>query len=410
MASQQNMTSFKQFTGFPDDKAKKILIIGQPECGKSTLIASLIKEINYDNLLIVSKREKMVPFYRPLFPNAIVHYKFTEYIVKNILKIQSNEIGNGNPLKHILLVLDDCFVSDFNLSKCSEIHELLYNSSNCNITCILTMQNQLISPNLRSQFEYFFIFAYDNIVDQKRIYSYYFGMFVSFDYFRKVFTNLTENHNCLVVHNKCGVQICDRIFYYDVPIQKPLTDVHLTHKKYSGKQYNKKLNEKIFGVRKQHDIENENLKECVDAIRDIFRGISIVYKHMVPHNHHSNEVIHFIEFALAILSNDESPFRDIIVQQMKELVAQIIDADIESLNKVNVIEKRNDNITETSEEPESANESDIDLNDNDKLEDENEDKLEDENEGKLEDDNEDDDCLSSVSSISSCNEVGLFRK
>jgi hypothetical protein len=103
---------------------------------------------------------------------------------------------------HILL-LDDCLQSHSSWSKDDNFMQLMLNNKYYHITNILSMSHSLgISPILRSNFDYIFLFAEDRVSELKRIYEHYAGFFSDFTSFRQVFEQLTADHGCMVIRNK----------------------------------------------------------------------------------------------------------------------------------------------------------------------------------------------------------------
>jgi hypothetical protein len=98
------------------------------------------------------------------------------------------------------IVMDDCLSDKKSWMKDQPISELLFNGRHYEIMYILTMQFALgITPDMRNQFDYVFLLKEDKFTNLKRIYDHYAGMFPTFDSFRQVFAQLTEEHGCMVV-------------------------------------------------------------------------------------------------------------------------------------------------------------------------------------------------------------------
>jgi hypothetical protein len=125
--------------------------------------------------------------------------------------------------------MDDCLGQKGSWVRDKPIQELLYNGRHYKIMYILTMQFPLgITPELRSNFDYIFLLAEDYISNQKRIYDHYAGMFPSFDSFRQVFMQLTQDYGSMVIVNR-GVKnsLFDKIFYYKAPNLSEINDIKI---------------------------------------------------------------------------------------------------------------------------------------------------------------------------------------
>jgi len=72
-----------------------------------------------------------------------------------------------------------------------------------------------LPPSLRGQIDYVFILR-ENILENKmKLYKHFFGIFPTFDSFNEVFTQCTENYECLVLNNRStSNKIEDVVFWY----------------------------------------------------------------------------------------------------------------------------------------------------------------------------------------------------
>jgi hypothetical protein len=110
----------------------------------------------------------------------------------------------------MLIVFDDCFFSNTDITKC--IRDIIYNGRHYNISIILSTQYPLaLSPRLRTNLDYVFLFA-DNCTPTKKIlHDHYAGMFPTFEKFKDTLSKVTTNYNSLVICNRPRV---DDIQYY----------------------------------------------------------------------------------------------------------------------------------------------------------------------------------------------------
>lgn len=118
-------------------------------------------------------------------------------------------------LKH-LLFLDDCLATKGAWTKDPYLMDALFNGRHRQLTYVLTMQYPLgITPELRSNFDYVFLFAEDIISNLKRIYDHYAGFFPDFNSFRQIHRQLTEDYGCMVIINRgISASFYDKIAYY----------------------------------------------------------------------------------------------------------------------------------------------------------------------------------------------------
>ena len=211
---------FEWFTPNPS-----ICMIAKRNSGKSWVCRAIIKYFNFlPGGVIIARTEKMSCFYGKFFPDTFIHYEYKSEILENLLYRQNQIIekckvkySQGKKLDpRVFLVMDDCLASKGTWMNDGPILEVFYNSRHYQILFILTMQFPLgIRPELRCNFDYVFLLSEDFYSNQKRLYDHYAGVFPSFDFFRQVFIQLTENYGCMVIANSGARRdILDKIFYY----------------------------------------------------------------------------------------------------------------------------------------------------------------------------------------------------
>jgi len=202
-------------------KNPSILYIGKRGCGKSWSVLNLLykfsKDDNTSEFIIIAPTEKQNPFYSTfdLGKKTTIEYKYDETIFEKILATQRYDRIN-TVQKNIVIVLDDCLASKGKWLKNEILKEILFNGRHHNITLIWTMQFPLgITPELRSNFDYIFLTSEDYISNLKRLYGHYAGMFPTFESFRQVFSQLTENFGMMVIANRgARVNFFEKIFWH----------------------------------------------------------------------------------------------------------------------------------------------------------------------------------------------------
>lgn len=194
-----------------------ITIIGKRKSGKSMLAKSIIKHQLekglIDEIVVFSLTEKMNKFYENFVTD--VNYKLDFGMLEKILEKQEQNIENENKKKY-MIVFDDCCGTKGEWTKNAAMQEILFNGRHYNISYIFIMQFPIgISPELRSNFDYIFLFKDDVISNLKRMYDHYAGIFPSFNLFKQVFQQLTDNNSTMAIKNKGSVKsILEKIFWY----------------------------------------------------------------------------------------------------------------------------------------------------------------------------------------------------
>jgi hypothetical protein len=220
------------FSQFVEDPA--IIMIAKRGSGKSWVVRALLEYFkDIPAGMIIAPTDRMNSFYGKFFPDTYIFYDYKSEIIEKVLLRQQNIIEKAKKKlkegKHIdsraFLIMDDCLGQKGSWARDQPIQELLFNGRHYKLMYILTMQFPLgISPELRSNFDYIFLLAEDYISNMKRIYDHYAGMFPSFDSFRQVFGQLTDDFGAMVIVNR-GVKktLFEKVYWYKAPDLSQLT-------------------------------------------------------------------------------------------------------------------------------------------------------------------------------------------
>jgi hypothetical protein len=248
-------------------QSPSICMIGKRGSGKTVLTRELLtymyKHNMIDECIIISPRDKMEPEYDQIADKR--YYSYDDKIVEELIEIQKFRIDEarqtGKKPKNVVIVLDDCLSSRGDWVKSHAIREVLFNGRCYRITIILTMQFPIgVSPELRANFDYVFL-AFDNFMSNiKRIYEHYAGMFPTFDSFRQVLAQITNDFGFMTITNKgsCNTFLEKIKWHKSLNSQEfakiPVTDL----KKYDKLlEITKKLEEKSCKISELSDAESE---------------------------------------------------------------------------------------------------------------------------------------------------------
>ena len=202
-----------------------ICMIAKRGSGKSWVCRSIMKHFQHlPGGIIISPTEDMSCFYGNFFPDLFIHYEYEPSILQNLFSRQTSVIDKCKKYykqkkkvdPRVFLIMDDCLADGGKWKKDPEIAKMFFNGRHYRIMFILTMQYPLgIGPNLRSNFDYIFVLFDDFFTNQKKLYEHYAGMFPSFDFFRQVFLQVTDDFGCMVIVNRGAKKnLIDKIFYY----------------------------------------------------------------------------------------------------------------------------------------------------------------------------------------------------
>lgn len=203
----------------PDNKT--IVILGKRGSGKSWLLKDILyhkRDIPVGT--IISPTESANQFFGDFIPKIFIYDEYQQPILLNFRKRQfkmtkMHKKGNKDLDPRAYLVLDDCLY-DNAWKNDKYIKEVFFNGRHISILFFLTMQYPLgISPQLRTNIDYVFIFRENIMANRKRLYEQYAGMFPTFEMFCKVMDQCTENYECLVINNNIqSNKIEDQVYWY----------------------------------------------------------------------------------------------------------------------------------------------------------------------------------------------------
>jgi hypothetical protein len=215
--------NFSQFVISP-----AIVMIAKRGSGKSWVTRALLeyfKDIPMGCVIAPTDRNNC--FYGNFFPETYIHYHYKTEIIERILARQekikekaTDKLKLGITVDtRTYIVMDDCLASKGCWIRDQPLQEILFNGRHSEIMYILTMQFPLgITPELRGNFDYIFLLAEDFISNLKRIYDHYAGMFPTFESFRQVFGQLTDDFGAMVIVNR-GVRktFLEKVYWYKAP-------------------------------------------------------------------------------------------------------------------------------------------------------------------------------------------------
>lgn len=229
-----------------------IVMIAKRGSGKSIVCKNIIAEFkDLPGGAIISPSDEANPFYAKFFPNLYIHHEFTHDKMERIWtrqklikkKKEKYERDKNKTIdSRAFLLMDDCLADKGKWVKDDFILKVFFNGRHYDLMYILTMQFPLgISPDLRNNFDFVFLLADDFFTNQKRLFEHYAGMFPNFSSFKDVFTDLTQDHGCMVICNKgARSNILDKIFWYKA-------DINVEIGTFGHKQFNY-INDKNFDI------------------------------------------------------------------------------------------------------------------------------------------------------------------
>lgn len=201
----------------------KIVICGKPGTGKSTLVMDLIQ--THKHIFPVAKifngNEETNHFYTKYFPSLFITPEYREEEIENFAKRQQLAKNNPDINSNSMLIIDDCS-DDPKFFKRPLFQKLFKNGRHWNMMLILCLQYCMdISPVIRTNTDYVFIFREPNETVRKNIYANYASIVGNYQDFCDIMDQLTEDYTALVIDNRMQTnKVTDCIYYYKARLHR----------------------------------------------------------------------------------------------------------------------------------------------------------------------------------------------
>ena len=208
----------------PEQGGPKIVIIGKPGTGKTTLIASLIyaKKYVYPVGEVQSGTEDSNGFYGQIFPKSVVHDGLNTDKIEDFIKRQKMAKKYlSNPWA--ILLLDDCTDNPSVLKK-PLFQGIFKNGRHWKMWFILSLQYCMdVLPVIRTNVDFTFILRETNLKNRKSLHENYAGIIPDFSTFCDIMDQVTDDYTALVINNTTSSnKLEDCIFWYKA--DKKFTD------------------------------------------------------------------------------------------------------------------------------------------------------------------------------------------
>lgn len=150
--------------------------------------------------MVFSASEKVTGYWSKHFPDTFVYSSLQLSRISDFLKQQElNKKHLSNPWS--ILLIDDC-AFESKLFNSELFKEIFCNGRHYKFWLILSLQHpSQISPVLRQNIDYTFLYKNNNINERKKIYENYASIIPSFNLFCDIMNQLTENYTALVIDN-----------------------------------------------------------------------------------------------------------------------------------------------------------------------------------------------------------------
>ena len=221
----------------------KIVVIGKPGTGKTTLITRLLYEKRniFPSCLVMSGTEDSNGHYGKIIPSTFVHNKYDEEKLENFIarqKISKKHLVNP----WSVLLLDDC-TDDPRIFNKPIFQGLYKNGRHWKMLFILSLQYCMdVKPVIRTNIDGVFILRESNLRNRKSLWENYAGVIPDFQTFCDIMDQVTNDYTALYIHNATtSNNLEDIIFYYKA---KPVPEGFRLGSKDFWKFHNHRFNEK----------------------------------------------------------------------------------------------------------------------------------------------------------------------
>tara|TARA_Y100001970_G_scaffold267410_1_gene357420 strand:- start:395 stop:1183 length:789 start_codon:yes stop_codon:yes gene_type:complete len=200
----------------PNQGGSKIVVIGKPGTGKTTLITSLLYEKRhiFPIGMVMSGTEDSNGHYSKIFPSSFVYNKLEEDKINDFVKrqkISKNHLENPWGL----LLLDDC-TDDPRLFSKPLFQGLFKNGRHWKMLFILSLQYCMdVKPVIRTNVDGVFILREPNMKNRRSLWENYAGVIPDFSMFCEIMDQVTDDYTALYIHNSVqSNRLEDCIFWY----------------------------------------------------------------------------------------------------------------------------------------------------------------------------------------------------
>ena len=200
----------------PEQGGSKIVIIGKPGTGKTTLITSLLYEKShiFPVGVAMSGTEDSNGHYSKIFPSSFVFNSLDKPVIEQFINRQKLAKQHlPNPWG--VLLLDDC-TDDPKLFNDPMFLGIFKNGRHWKMWFVLSLQYALdIKPAIRTNIDGTFILRETNLRNRKILHDNFAGVIPDFALFCDILDQLTDDYSAVYIHNATtSNKMEDCVFWY----------------------------------------------------------------------------------------------------------------------------------------------------------------------------------------------------
>lgn len=198
----------------------KLVVVGKPGTGKSTLIKALLysKKHIFPVGIAMSGSEDTNHAFSEIMPSTFVYNNYDEEKIKDFVKRQKLAKQHlKNPWA--VLILDDC-TDDPRIFNTTLQNALYKKGRHWNLLYLLSLQYAMdVKPQIRTNIDGVFILREPIESNREKLYRNFASIIPTYDLFCNIMDQLTEDYHSLYIHNAThSNRWQDCVFYWKAPL------------------------------------------------------------------------------------------------------------------------------------------------------------------------------------------------